>query len=417
MMRIMYKQRICCALLLLALLLPAGCIAPPAEGPPPGASGALRGANSEPEPLPVNPEPEPENPPPQPLLYGRSFLEGEELALYDALRAAALNYDETPLPLSASVGEERARAVISALLGDHPTLYWASFTLEEEGGRRSLRLLPALTREAAEAQLAEIEARAAEILAGAADETPFALALAAHDAMALVPYDREEGPNGGNLYGALVEGRAYCNGYAAGFQHLARRAGLDCAYLTGRSLRGVRHAWNALLLDGTWHYVDPTWDRPRDALDDVYHDYFLISREEIMRDRSWDEGQYPALPDSGGSACYYRRMGYALEGEAPEELAAAVGEIFYRQLIARERYPADSAPVFVEFKVLGPPEDYALQKEEAVRRMFDIVRELARLARERNAPFTVADVSSVKVNFNDNLQVITFYPYIEALHS
>lgn len=403
----MIKQRVCS--FILALLLAAGTAAcRPGEAPSPVSE-----APSIPEGPAVEPGiPERES---ADLRYGRSFLAGEALALYDALARTAAEKTAARLPLPGGVDEAAALSVASAFLGDHPLYYWADIQLGSREEGRVLTLTPRLSPQEIDARQAVIEARAAEILAPLEGKSPFAIATGIHDAVAAIPYDRQEGPDGGNVYGALVTGKAYCNGYAAAFQYLAGEAGLPVVYIRGRSSRGVAHAWNAVKLDGAWHYVDATWDRPTSDIDDIYHDFFLLSREEMERDRIWDPSQYPALPDTDGAgfADYYRRMDYAVSGPVSDSCVSALTDIFYRQLCARPDYPAEPENVFLEFKVLGTADDYTLWKDAAVKEMFDVVRGLAQRAREEGAPFAV-DARSVKANFNDNMQVITFYPYVGA---
>ena len=58
-------------------------------------------------------------------------------------------------------------------------------------------------------------------------------------------------------YGALINGRCVCSGYAAAFQLLAEAAGMESIVVTG-ILDGLPHAWNKVKLDGEWRVVDVT---------------------------------------------------------------------------------------------------------------------------------------------------------------
>ncbi len=55
----------------------------------------------------------------------------------------------------------------------------------------------------------------------------------------------------------MLDGRAICSGYAAAYQYLLTRAGITCETVVSP---GMDHAWNRVLLDGVWYYVDCTWD-------------------------------------------------------------------------------------------------------------------------------------------------------------
>ncbi len=71
-----------------------------------------------------------------------------------------------------------------------------------------------------------------------------------------------------SCYNALFEGTAVCQGYAVLFYRLALEAGLDARYVDGLATSGglsVGHAWNIVSLDGTWYFLDVTWDEAQTA--------------------------------------------------------------------------------------------------------------------------------------------------------
>ena len=71
------------------------------------------------------------------------------------------------------------------------------------------------------------------------------------------------------VYGALVESdtganQCVCDGYAAAYQYLLKKAGIMAVHKTGvHGLEGKadeRHAWNAVRIDGKWYETDLTED-------------------------------------------------------------------------------------------------------------------------------------------------------------
>ena len=100
------------------------------------------------------------------------------------------------------------------------------------------------------------------------------------------PYEAADGTVYGDnplvftSYGLFTEGNAVCQGYALAFKVLMNRAGVPCCYVNG-----VGHAWNGVQLDGTWYYVDVTWDDPvnigttGDFSGMVRRTYFLLGEE------------------------------------------------------------------------------------------------------------------------------------------
>ena len=59
-------------------------------------------------------------------------------------------------------------------------------------------------------------------------------------------------------YGALLNGKCVCSGYAAAFKLLSDAAGLESIVVTGILDGGLAHAWNKVKLDGDWQIVDAT---------------------------------------------------------------------------------------------------------------------------------------------------------------
>ena len=68
-----------------------------------------------------------------------------------------------------------------------------------------------------------------------------------------------------HLENILVEQRAVCQGYSVAFYVFMKELGIPCSIMTGVANSGkgaVEHAWNAVKVDGSWYFVDVTWDDP-----------------------------------------------------------------------------------------------------------------------------------------------------------
>lgn len=124
-----------------------------------------------------------------------------------------------------------------------------------------------------------------------------------------------------NICSVLLNGRSVCQGYAKAFQLLCQRAGIPAFLVTGK-VRGQGHAWDMILVDGQWYYVDPTWGDasyrqeegvyPPSAYPAVNYDYFCVTTQQIARTHSLDEKI--KLPEcTAVEAQYYRREGLYLE--------------------------------------------------------------------------------------------------------
>lgn len=89
-------------------------------------------------------------------------------------------------------------------------------------------------------------------------------------------YDAEA-PNAHSSYGALVDKKAVCQGYALAFLELTRQLDVTCEMVTSKS---VNHAWNMIKIGNSYYHVDVTWNDPlEDRLGRARHFYFMKSTE------------------------------------------------------------------------------------------------------------------------------------------
>lgn len=69
-----------------------------------------------------------------------------------------------------------------------------------------------------------------------------------------------------NLYGALINKVAVCEGYAEAFKYILDNIGISCVEICGDAQNSSgdieSHAWNDVLLNGKWYAIDVTWDDP-----------------------------------------------------------------------------------------------------------------------------------------------------------
>ncbi len=94
--------------------------------------------------------------------------------------------------------------------------------------------------------------------------------------------------------GAILNGKAECDGYTDAFYLLCRLAGLQVFYQYGADAEhrnSDTHIWNILCLDGRWYHVDVTWDDLDDAQhpDAVTYRYYLIGNEQMKLTHFWDK--------------------------------------------------------------------------------------------------------------------------------
>ena len=109
-----------------------------------------------------------------------------------------------------------------------------------------------------------------------------------------------------SAYGALLDGKAVCAGYADAYLRLLNAAGIHATTITGYAYDAnghqERHAWTMLTIDGKCLFTDVTWDDPfiNGVQDPTYvgHDYFHLTLEQISKDHIPDDAYKSILPAS-----------------------------------------------------------------------------------------------------------------------
>lgn len=152
-----------------------------------------------------------------------------------------------------------------------------------------------------------------------ADAYPTAEAL--HDALcSMVTYGGETEMRH-TAVGALLEGRATCEGYAQAMTLLCRMAGIPCGVVVGEATdsAGVteRHSWNIADVGG-YALIDATWN-DQGSLGLNTHWYFGLSTGQMGVDHFPDAGQ--RIPFCGGEANWHALRGFAVSTQAEADAA------------------------------------------------------------------------------------------------
>lgn len=129
-----------------------------------------------------------------------------------------------------------------------------------------------------------------------------------------------------NICSVFINGRSVCQGYAKAAQYLCDRVGITCTLITGHTTQDGNHAWNLVLSDGEYYYLDTTWGDANyrsDTGDDssipsISYDYLCVPAVELFKTHTPDvpvelpdcysmndnyyvrEGAYFTYPDEAG---------------------------------------------------------------------------------------------------------------------
>ncbi len=132
--------------------------------------------------------------------------------------------------------------------------------------------------------------------------------------------------------GALVGGKAVCDGLSRAFEFLCALEGIDVLRVTG-SLSSVPHAWNKVKVNGVWYNVDVTADAAHYTVGggkyekQLSHGYFLLSDKTISEFKPqthvFAEQPYSADVDHD----YYADKTFTVGGTEYSAVVRSAGEL------------------------------------------------------------------------------------------
>lgn len=183
---------------------------------------------------------------------------------------------------------------------DHPEKFWLSsnsIMVFYENGKTTVAFNYRMDYETRVKAQDELEKKVNEIVSNApSNATQFELEQYVHNYIVdNCEYDHESaasdnpGDNTGNVYGALIEGKAVCEGYSRAFQLLCKELGLECVNIYGTS-KDENHMWNCVMIDGQWYQIDVTWDDAEGEQKEITrYLFFNLNDENMYKDHQISE--------------------------------------------------------------------------------------------------------------------------------
>lgn len=274
-----------------------------------------------------------------------SLATGVDLdALTERIEAAARDLEEGVDVFGEGVSVDDMRGAIDRMWVRGPELFYVtSVTVYRDGfGMCShIRFNYCADTSQVRSMIDAMDAKVDEALAWADSRTLTEVdkAKALHDYLVrTVSYDgTDTSPDVNGAYGALVNGRAVCGGYAEAYGVLLEAAGIEQTCVISAEMN---HEWNVVTIGGASYNVDVTWDDPvgLDGSDSgfshpVRSTYFLAS-DAYFRSHGYF-GTWPYAP-----ACTDARY----EGASWDQYAGPIRPLYrYRDVDAGAWYVGSGA--------------------------------------------------------------------------
>lgn len=258
--------------------------------------------------------------------YGRTKLNADEQYVYDALvegckdAKADIKIDITGKAIECT--QEHLGKIYDIFYSDYPEYFWITngwgASCAQNGSTVTLTMQPtySMTGSTLNTAKSKYDAKVSEITNGLSGKSDYEKAKIIHDRLIdTVTYTPTE--NDQTSYGALVEGKAVCNGYAKAYQHLLLKVGIPAWFVTGSSINPNTntpepHAWNLAKIDGQWYYTDVTWD---DQGTNTFYAYFNITTKQLLENHTIDAKYTSLVPQATATAAnYYKKEGREFSG-------------------------------------------------------------------------------------------------------
>ena len=285
--------------------------------------------------------------------YAYERLTGSGKTLYAELLMIMQGLGED-IPVS-TTSDEALELVFDYVMTDHPEIFYVdgyqytNYTLDDVITKITFTGNYLYDKEEVERRQQLINEAVNECLAGAPSFTDdyYAIKYVYDYIINNTDYDVDAEDNQ-NICSVFISGRSVCNGYSKAAQYLLNKLEIPCTLVTGtvttKNATGVRHAWNLVLCNNAYYYMDITWgdasyqtsageSADSTKFPSVNYDYLNVSTQEISRNHQISDLIYMPNCNSMKDNYYVREDEYFTYAEP-----ALVKELFERRYADGSEY-------------------------------------------------------------------------------
>ena len=209
--------------------------------------------------------------------YAFSTLTEKEKGLYIDILSALMKFEDT-IDLATDSTQEIDKAFQCVLI-DHPDIFYVDgykytkYSVGDKINRITFSGNYTCSMQEAMKRKNIIEDAADEILAGISkDASDYEKVKYVYETIInTTDYDLNVSDNQ-NICSVFLEHKSVCQGYAKATQYLLMRLDVPATLVVGTVKNGEGHAWNLVMIDDSYYYVDTTWG---DA-------YYLLTHQQMQ---------------------------------------------------------------------------------------------------------------------------------------
>lgn len=234
--------------------------------------------------------------------YSYTSLTETQKYVYDVITAACLEQeDKVSFDISDKVTFDDLFIAYQTLYLDEVRLFYIDTLMEyvpdnSTGYILEMKLKYIYSKDKIDKMQQELDEKTDEILSGiTSDMSDYQIVQYIHDQLIRRCTYTLSGSEITSPYGAIVNGKAQCQGYSRAFSYLCNLCGIETDIVLG--VANEEHMWNMVKLNGKWYHIDLTWDDPdkTEYPDSVRYDYFCVTTDRMLEVRTI-EGNSHELP-------------------------------------------------------------------------------------------------------------------------
>ncbi len=265
------------------------------------------------------------------VYYHAAKLSGKDKEVYDRFLNAICAMEAEIDISSYQLTVEEMKCLWFAVANDHPELFWYypyryEYATTGKSNSVVVKIKPTYGVDQAERQRRqeELDAIVPTYFDGITAETgDYEAALQLYlnlakeldyDSLALDREERQKSLSKGqltdlrNIYGALVQKKPVCMGYAQAYQYLLQKLGMEAIMATGDCIPDGSHAWNIINMESDYYHVDVTWGDgsntdPGKNREEISYGYFGLTDQDILLSRTINN--VPMPPSCNAKDCNY----------------------------------------------------------------------------------------------------------------
>lgn len=262
--------------------------------------------------------------------YYYSLLSSEEQTVYQEVVEAIQNRSSKQV---STLSEDILKKTYQAFLNDHPEVFYLqgyTFTKHMVGDKldhMSVEGKFAYTAEEIAEKQAQVDAVVDQFLQSMPEPaSDYEKSKLVYEYLVKETTYQQGVSDNQNYLSVFLEHKSVCNGYAKAAQYMFHKMGIPCIVVNGDA-GGDKHAWNMVVLDGSYCEFDATWGdmsyhgEGKENAPEINYSYLNLSSEMMGKTHAVD-GMFPVPKAESDDHSYYQQEGRYFTSYDKEQLKA-----------------------------------------------------------------------------------------------